>query len=101
MRNNSNNVVWKIMPIDPEQLAEHHSNLDDAYRYLQKAYKIMTYEQGRLEDEPGLELLGLPVANRLGTLADRLQQLGVDLKALVLEEGEEGDALKKEDEIQK
>lgn len=72
-----NNVVEKF---DPAQLAEHHSGLDFAYRMLQRAYKAMTYEAGRLEDEPGLKVLGADKAPALNAMAERLQALGQELK---------------------
>ena len=72
--------------IDREQLSAHHVNLDAAYKFLQKAYKAMTYEVGRLEDEPGLEVLGAPAAGRLGALAAQVEKLGKGLKDFVLHE---------------
>ena len=80
------NVVEKF---DPGQLAEHQTNLDLAYRQLQRAYKGLTYEVGRLEDEPGLKLLGPPAAKRLGVLAEKLQALGQELKKFAAESGEQ------------
>jgi hypothetical protein len=76
-----NNVVEKF---DPAQLAEHQSNLDAAYRQLQRAYKAMTYEVGRLEDEPGLSFMGQPAADRLAALSGKLQALGNELKAFTV-----------------
>ncbi len=76
----TNNVVEKL---DQEQLAEHQANLDVAYRQLQKAYKAMTYEVGRLEDEPGMSALGEPAARRLENLAERLKALGLELQDFV------------------
>jgi hypothetical protein len=71
------NVVKKF---DAGQLAEHQANLDAAYRSLQRAYKILTFEVGRLEDEPGLALLGPAKATQLTALAEKLQSVGQELK---------------------
>ena len=73
----NNNVVEKL---DREQLAEHQTNLDFAFKALQKAYKALTYEVGRLEDEPGMSALGEPAAERLGVIAEKLQAVGRELK---------------------
>jgi hypothetical protein len=75
----------KPEPLDSYQLAEHRSNLDAGYRGLQKAYKVLTYEVGRLEDEPGLEALGDGEAAKLSAIAERLLGVGKDLKAFALQ----------------
>ena len=69
-----------VEKFDPSQLAEHQTNLDAAYRGLQKVFKLLTYEVGRLEDEPGLSYLGKPAADNLSRLAARLESVGADLK---------------------
>ena len=81
MGNDKDNTV--VDKLDQEQLAEHQANLDVAYRYLQKSYKSMTYEVGRLEDEPGMSALGEPAAKTLAGMAERLQALGLELKNFV------------------
>jgi len=49
----------------------------------------MTYEVGRLEDEPGLKLLGAPQAEKLAALAEELQAVGQKLKQFASGESNE------------
>lgn len=91
MENKKGDIV--VRKLDRTQLAEYQSGLDGAYRWFQRAYKLLTYEVGRLEDEPGLEALGPETAQRLEAIAKKLYDLGAELKALATgtEEAEASD----------
>ena len=75
--------------VDPEMLSEHWANLDVAYRKLQIAFQAITYEAGRIEDEPEFsDAFGDDLNTRMLDIADKIQKVGLEIKALGLEEKE-------------
>jgi len=77
-----------------DKLGEHQVNLDAAYRGLQKVFKALTYEHGRLRAEADLEeLVGSETTTRLEAMAERVHDIGMELRALArAERGEPPDA---------
>lgn len=72
--------------LDAKDLSEHWANLDQAYRYMQKAYKTLTYEAGRLKDETGFEIFGKKAPQNLDKLANDLMEIGSRLREFAQKE---------------